>query len=757
MRTELSDALKGRYKLRKSLGEGGMATVYLADDCRHERPVAIKVLDRERSAALGAERFEREIKLLARLRHPFILPLHDSGEAAGELYFVMPYIDGESLGARIRRNGPLSLDETVRIVGQVADALDYAHSEGIVHRDIKPENILLSRNGHALLADFGIARGAQVQEQGSALTEVGQGIGTAAYMSPEQALGDDVDGRADIYSLGCVVYEMLAGRPPFVGPTSLSLVAQHVGTRAPTLVGNNSDVTPSAVVAVTRALEKDPRDRFPSAAAFLESLQSADRQAHASRSTQASPRKLSIAVLPIANRNTDPETEFFSDGITEELINSLAKVEGLRVVSRTSTFAFKGGDVPVHEIGTRLNVGFVLEASVRRALDRIRVTARLVEVADDSTAWSETYERKLDDVFALQDEITHAIVETITETLELGHLQRPVSIAKPQSLEAYDLYLLGRHHWNKRTKSEMQRALELFRQATELDPTYAPAYSGIADATALLASWQFASPAAMYPKAVAAANRAIELDPSSADAHASIGFTKLNWDWDWDGAERELRQAIQLNPNHETAHRWLSAFLAGIGKDDDAMPIAIRAADLDPISVLPVMNLGIIHLLAGRNEDATREFSRVIEMDPGFVRGHIFLCASLSFQGMHDEAIAAGRRGADLANQLPVSLVPLGSSLARAGRLDEAHVMLDRIMRDGIDPIYEAMAQSSLGDEDATLAALERGVEKRSDWMYSIATQPLFRGYHGNPRFVDLLRQMNLLGDQRRHRWEVTR
>lgn len=750
MPAALRDALKGRYTLRQSLGRGGMATVYLAEDCRHERPVALKVLDRERSAALGAERFEREIRLLARLRHPFILPLHDSGEAAGELYFVMPYIDGESLGARIGRNGPLSLDDTARIVGQVADALDYAHGEGVVHRDIKPENILLSRNGHALLADFGIARGALlVTDRAPALTEAGRGIGTADYMSPEQALGEDgVDGRADIYSLGCVVYEMLAGHPPFVGPTSLSLVAQHVGTRAPTLVGTSGSVTASAINAVARALEKNPRDRFPTATAFAEALRSVVVQNPATRSTLASAPKLSIAVLPIVNRSPDPETEFFSDGITEELINALAKVQGLRVVSRTSTFAFKGGEVPVQEIGTRLNVGFVLEASVRRALNRIRVTARLVEVADDSTVWSETYERTLDDVFAVQDEITRAIVETITETLELGHLQRPVSIAKPQSLEAYDLYLLGRHHWNKRTKGEMQRALELFREAAELDPSYAPAYSGIADATALLASWQFASPATMYPEAVAAAQRAIELDPSSADAHASIGFTKLNWDWDWEGAERELRRAIQLNPNHETAHRWLSAFLAGIGKDDEAMPIALRAADLDPISVLPVMNLGIIHFLAGRNEHATREFRRVIDIDPGFVRGHIFLGAALSFQGIHDEAITAGRAGADLANQLPVTLVPLGSSLARAGRLEEAHVMLDQIVRDGIDPIYAAMVHSAFDDEEAVIAALQSGIEKRSDWMYSIGTQPWFRKYHGDPRFEGILRRMKLLGDQ---------
>ena len=740
----LRAVMNGRYTLIRKLGEGGMAKVYLAEDCRHERLVALKVLNRERSAAFGAERFEREIKLLAHLRHPFILPLHDSGEAAGELYFVMPYIDGESLRARLQRDGSLSLDDAGRIIRQIADALDYAHEEHVIHRDIKPENILLSRHGHALLADFGIARGASLAPADAALTEIGVALGTTAYMSPEQALGgEDLDGRADIYSLACVAYEMLAGRPPFSGPTPLSIVAQHVSTPPPSLIGTRKEVTAAAANAVARALDKNRNDRFPTATEFADALLHAHVGPATTQRPATSPRRLSIAVLPIVNRSTDPETEFFSDGIIEELMNALAKVDGLRVVSRTSTFAFKGGDIPVREVGARLDVGFILEASVRRALNRLRVTARLIGVSEDSTVWSETYERSLEDVFAVQDEITRAIVNTITATLELGHLQKPVSIAQPQSLEAYDLYLLGRHHWNKRTQSEMSRALDLFRQAAEMDPSYAPAYSGIADASALLASWQFASPAAMYPQAVDAARRALELDPSSADAHASIGFTKLNWEWDWEGAAHELRRAIELNPNHETAHRWLSAFLAGIGKDEEAVPIAMRAIDLDPISVLPRMNLGIIHLLAGRNDDAASEFRRVVHMDPGFVRGYIFLGGALSFLGMHEEAITAGQKGAELAKQLPITLVPLGSSLARAGRVDDAYAMLDPIVS-SIDPIYAAMAYASLDDDEGALTALERGIEKRSDWMYSIVTQPWFRKYHRHPRFVRLLRQMNL-------------
>jgi len=735
----LRQGLAPHYAVQRELGRGGMATVYLAHDQRHDRPVAIKVLAEDQAAALGAVRFDREIKVLARLRHPFVLPLHDSGETGGTLYFVMPYIDGESLRARLEREGPLGLGDVVAIARNVADALDYAHGEGIVHRDVKPENILLSRHGHALLADFGIARG--TGPAAGVTTQVGMAIGTVSYMSPEQALGEaQLDGRSDVYALGCVVFEMLSGQPPFVGSNPLAIIAQHISTAMPELTCRPGQPAGVATT-VARALEKDAARRFPTAGAFVQALQ-ASSEGNA-RLPAALNERLSIAVLPLTG-SSDPETEFFGEGMTEELINVLARVEGLRVVSRTSTLAFGKGGVSMREIGDRLDVGFVLEASVRRSGRRLRVTARLVRVADDSTLWSETYERQLEDVFAVQDDITRRIVDTITQALQLGHLRGVAGVPQPKNLETYDLYLLGRHHWYKRTEVGMRRALELFEQAVSLDPSYAPAHSGIADASALLASWQFAVPDEMYPRAMAAARRAIELDSASADAHASLGFVKLNWEWDWEGAAAELRRAIALNPSHETAHRWLSAFLAAIGRTDEAIPVARRAMALDPVSVLPRMNLGIIHFLSGRYDEAAAEFQRVLDQDPGFIRGYAFLAAGELHAGRGEVALAAARRAVELSNHHHMMVVVLATVLGVTGRHAEARTTMATVAADQVQPMYAAMYYAGVGEVDAMFAELERGVAERSDWMYSVANQPWFKAWRSHPRFVALLEGMRL-------------
>ena len=745
--TPLVEALRERYRFERELGAGGMATVYLASDLKHDRPVAVKVL-RTTDTPVDVERFRREIRVLARLRHPFILPLHDSGEANGSFFFVMPYIDGESLRARLAREGRLAVPDALEIARQVADALQTAHEEGVIHRDVKPENILIARSGHALLADFGIARGTGGGARQETVTQLGMAIGTVSYMSPEQGLGErELDARSDVYALGCVLFEMLAGSPPFTGSSAVNVLSKHLAAAPPDVRSLRSDVPPAVAQTIARALAKDSKDRQASAREFAAALATSGEQRTASGASltgAVAASRLSIVVLPIANIGGAPDDEYFSEGLTEELTSALSRLEGLRVVSRTSASSFRGQALSLTTIASRLGVEFVVEGSVRRAGQRLRLTAKLIRASEDAPLWSETFDRMLDDVFALQDEITERVVDTIARALQLGGLRGQVPVATTRTLQAYDLYLLGRHHWYERSDEGMRRARELFQQAIDLDPSYAPAWSGLADASAVLASWQFADPAEMFPVATSAARRALELDPSLAEAHASLGFVKMNWEWDWNGVVSELQRAIELNPNHETSHRWLSAFLAGIGRVDEAMPIARRALGLDPLSVLPHMNLGIIHYLRNSPVEAEEQMRRVLEMQPGFLRAQIFLAAILSLQGRHDEACRVSELAAEQGKRAPVYLWNLGICYALAGRTKEARALLDPINRSNFPPLYRAMAHKVLGELDAVFPVLEQGITERSDWMYSLATQPLLLDLHDDPRFQALLAKLGL-------------
>ena len=424
LRDRLESGLADRYTLGRELGQGGMATVYLAHDLRHDRDVALKVLRPEISAAMGADRFLREIKLAAGLTHAHILPVFDSGEAGGLLYYVMPSMEGRSLRERLDRERQLPLSESLRITREVASALDYAHRHNVVHRDIKPENILL-HEGAAMVADFGI--GKALSAQGASLTQTGLSLGTPAYMSPEQAAGDlGTDGRSDLYSLGCVLYEMLTGEPPFTGVSAQAIIAKRFVAPIPRIQATR-DVPAAVDTAVTRALARTPADRFPSAAEFAAALLAISRDSDSGERATASAARAdarAIAVLPLANMSADPENEYFADGMTEEIINALGKLPGIHVASRTSSFAFKGKDVDVREIGDKLGVTTVLEGSVRKVGNRIRLTAQLINVESGYHLWNETYDRQLEDVFAVQDDISRAIVEALT--LRLGGEQGQV-------------------------------------------------------------------------------------------------------------------------------------------------------------------------------------------------------------------------------------------------------------------------------------------------------------------------------------------
>jgi serine/threonine protein kinase/Tfp pilus assembly protein PilF len=533
----LLQALAGRYALQRELGSGGMAVVYLARDLKHDRPVAIKVLRPEVAAAVGPSRFLREIEIAAKLTHPHILPLYDSGEVAGFIFYVMPFVEGESLRERLEQESQLALEDALRIACEVAEALDYAHSQGVVHRDIKPENILLER-GHAVVADFGVAR-AVTESVGSRLTESGRTVGTPAYMSPEQASAEEeIDGRSDLYALGCVVYEMLGGQPPFTAPTARAVLARHMIDVVPSLTALRPELPRHVTRAVTKALAKDKADRFAGLSDFAAALRGEGAATEEMRAK-------SIAVLPFANQSADPENEYLSDGISEEIINALSKVRGLRVAARTSSFAFKGTQEDIRAVGRQLNVQSVLEGSVRVAGNRLRATAQLINVADGYHLWSERYDRDMEDVFAIQDEIAQNIVRALRGVLTKDE-EQAIASARTANVDAYVHYLRGRQFFRRFQHKALEYARDMFVKAIDIDPEYARAFAGMADCYSFLYMY-FDSSESNLEQAVVASRRALELDPDSAEAHAARGLA-VSLSKKYDEAEREFQTAIRLDP-----------------------------------------------------------------------------------------------------------------------------------------------------------------------------------------------------------------
>ena len=566
---QLDRNLAGRYRLERELGRGGMATVYLAHDLKHHRPVAIKVLRPELAASVGADRFLQEIDISARLAHPHILPLHDSGTAGDLLYYVMPYVAGESLRTWLERERPLSLEQAVKVARDVAEALDHAHRHGVVHRDIKPENILLEE-GHAVVTDFGLATALATAEPGQ-LTAAGFAVGTPEYMSPEQAAGErQLDPRSDVYSLACVVYEMLAGEPPFHGAGARAVMARHVTDPAPPLTTVRPDLGPGVARAVARALAKAAADRHASAGDFVRALTATDAE-------PAGPTATGLAVLAFTNMSGSPDAEYLSDGISEEIINALSRLTGVRVASRTSSFAFKGSHDDVRAIGRRLGVGVVLEGSVRRSGDRIRVTAELVSVDDGYQLWAERYDREMQDVFLIQEQIAQSIAQALQVVFDAratGGLHR----VRTPDVRAYEYYLRGRQCFHQFRRKSIEFAREMFLRAIAIDGAYAPAHAGAADCSSFLHMY-WGGAAADLEQADAASRRALELDPGSSEAHAARGLA-VALRGRFDDAEREFLRAIALNPGSFEAHYFYARACFQSGRLERAAELFARAAEV---------------------------------------------------------------------------------------------------------------------------------------------------------------------------------
>jgi len=673
----LKAGLADRYLIGRRIGVGGMAVVYLAQDLRHDRKVAIKVLRPEVSGSVGAQRFLREIRIVAQLQHPNILTLHDSGEVGGWLYYVMPYVDGESLRGRLNREKRLPIVEAVQIAREVADALDSAHRHGVVHRDIKPENILLDE-GHAVVTDFGIASAVTVASEERPKSE-GVALGTAAYMSPEQGSGGPLDARSDLYSLGCVSYEMLTGRPPFVGTDARAVITQHLVDPAPSLATARPDVPAHISGAVMKALNKEADDRFATLKDFGDAL------GDGVPIVQPAAAK-SIAVLPFANMSADANDEFLADGITEEIINSLTKIDGLRVASRTSAFAFKGRNVDVRTIGAHLSVRSVLEGSVRKAGNRLRITAQLVNVADGYHLWSERYDRDLEDVFAIQDEIAENIMRSLEVILNEDDVQ-PGDQAPRVDVKAYEYYLRGRRFFHQTRRKSLRFAREMFAKAVEIDPEYALAHAGIANCCSLL-NMYYPSTEDDLEQADSASRRALELAPDLAEAHAARGFAL----WQMrSGAEavEEFERAIRLDSKQFEAHYFYARACFEQGALEKAAEHFERASRVEEdyqASFFAAQSYAGL----GRDGDATKAYRRALrvardhlELNPDDPRAATMCAVAACRVGRKAEGLAWAERALAIDPDDGGVRYNVACLYAVEGELEQAITCLDEAFRRG--------------------------------------------------------------------------
>jgi serine/threonine protein kinase/Flp pilus assembly protein TadD len=751
--TRLAAALEGRYALQSELGRGGMATVYLAEDLKHGRKVAIKVLRPDLAASVDGERFLREIGIAAQLAHPNIVPLLDSGEAPGLLYFVTPLVGGGSLRERLEREGQLPLRDVVRIAAEAGAGLDFAHRNGFVHRDVKPENILFA-DGHAVLADFGVARACcgpggvvptGVVPAGSratrGVTAVGIAVGTPEYMSPEQAAGDpDVGAPSDVYALACVVYEMLAGAPPIRGDTPQATMARQVTEPPRSVRALRPDATAAMEAALLRALAKRPEDRYPSVAAFVAALET-EAPALSRHAVRV------VAVLPFVNASPDPENEYLSDGLTDELINALAKVEGLRVASRTSVFALKGRPQDARAIGALLGAAEILEGTVRKSGDRLRITAQLSSTADGRLLWSERYDRTLDDVFAIQDEIARTIVGTLRAT-SFADLSGPPLRRGTASAAAYRAYLRGRYEMNRRTQEGVAEAIHWFGRAIAEDPGYALAYTGLSDSYALQLDYRAVPVAEGFAKAERYARQALELDESLPEAHASLAWCLFIHRWDWDASDREFRRAIELNAGCTVAHQWYAFLLMARGHPEEALIEGHTALEGEEPTVSVRRSLAWLYYYARRYERSHDHALRAIEMNPTAEENYRVLGLALAQHGQLAEAERVLREARDLPGAGAYELGTLGYVLARQGKTAEARALLAdleaRAAVGYVTPVAFGTLYIGLGDTAQALEWIARAHAERRGWMAYAKVNPLFDAVRGEPRFAELVRAMGL-------------
>jgi len=758
------------YRIIRKIGAGGMGEVYLAEDTLLGRKVALKILPAEFTRDEGRlRRFEQEARTVSALNHPGILTVFEVGHIEGVRFIATEFIEGKTI-RQASAERTISIEETIDIGIQVANALAVAHQAGIAHRDIKPENIMMRDDGFVKVLDFGLAKLTETTNPASAdpeaptmaipNTEPGMVMGTISYMSPEQARGLDVDGRSDIFSLGIVLYELIAGRTPFQGSTPTDVIISMITSEPPRLADYAPGIPADLERIIGKMLIKDRSLRHQTAKEISGELRKLrhrmDVEAEIERSypsgfgkrtTAEAPKLLpSIAVLPFVNMSADAQNDFFCEGLAEELINSLAKLDGLRVAARTSAFSFKGKDADVRLIGSKLNVSSVLEGSVRKSGTRLRITAQLVNVEDGYHIWSERYDREMEDIFDIQDEISLAITDVLKvrllEAEKVSLLRRRIDNA-----DAYQFYLLGRHYLNKFTEEGGRKAVEYFDKAIAIEPEYALAYSGLADAYRRLWFFGFLRPSESVPKWRAAAAKAIELDPGLAAAHVSMGSLKSLHDWNWTDAEADLRRGIELNPQSPLAHETYGYLLISTGRAEEAIAEFKHALEMDPLSLPLNMNLGFIYAYANQYDRGIEQGHHVIQLEPKFHGGYTVIGYSLSGKEMYDEAQDYLKKSVALGGgAMPLNI--LAFTNARLGRMEEAREglakQLETKSQTFIPAYFIAALYSALNEPDNVFIWLEKAYEERNGFLTFINCEHAFEPFHSDPRYRSLVRRIGL-------------
>ena len=738
------------YEILDKLGEGGMGVVYKAHDMKLDRDVALKFLPANLPVAHEhITRFELEAKAISALNHPHIATIYDVDEADGRKYIVLEYIPGGTLKSKLRQltsdGKELSISEVLEYGIQIAGALSHAHRHLIIHRDVKTDNLMLTEEGTVKLADFGLAK----LRDSVQVTKTGSPLGTAAYMSPEQIRGENVDPRSDIFSLGVVLYEMITGRLPFLAEYESAVLYRILHEEAAPVTSLRSNVPAALEGIVKKAMQKDRQHRYERVDDLLLDLKSVMRDIEAERAERRpslSGDTYRIAVLPFVNISPDPQDEYFADGMTEELISTLSKIRGFRVIARTSVMQYKKTSKSIADIGRELKVETLLEGSVRKAATKLRISAQLINVDTQEHLWSEDYDRELQDVFVIQSSVAQQVALALKVELLTGEKQQ-MDKRPARNLEAYTLYLKGRYCWNKFSEEGLQTSIAYFRQAIDKDPTYALAYTGVAASYGVLGV-NYLPPLEAFPKAKAAVESALAIDAELPEVHVLWGAIKVFFDWDWAAAERELKRALEINPNDASAHELYAYCLEVMGRPKEALAEIQLAHELDPLSLVINCDVGIRFYFARRYDLAIEQYQRTLEMEPDFPIAHVWLGRAYEQKGMYQEAVSAYQKQVFILSGDGERAAALGHAYTVSGLTGVLQQQLNELKQLStqryVAPLDIASIYARLAEHEQAFEWLEKAYEERFSLMPWLKLDPRFDGLHSDSRFVALLKKIGL-------------